>query len=108
MIHVTLNAVLSVTGSLIRLNAERWAHIVETHCELAGLREDVLDTVARPQRVLAGSAGEHLAIREIESGKWLVVVYRDLPEPGFVITAFVTRRQRSLERRRQLWPPQPN
>lgn len=23
----------------IRLTAERWAHIVEEHCELAGLRE---------------------------------------------------------------------
>ena len=44
----------SVTGSAVRLTAERWAHIVDTHCELAGLREEVLEAIARPDRILAG------------------------------------------------------
>jgi hypothetical protein len=98
----------SVAGSTIRLTAERWAHIVDTHCELAGLREEVLEAISRPDRILAGVEGESLAVREIESGKWLVVVYRETVGDGFVITAFLTRRHRSLDKRQQLWPSQPN
>jgi hypothetical protein len=98
----------SVTGLAVRLTAERWAHIVDTHCELAGLREELLETIARPDRVLAGVEEERLAVREIESGKWLVVVYRETVGDGFVITAFLTRRHRSLDKRQQLWPSQPN
>lgn len=88
----------------IRLTDERWAHITEEHCELAGMRADVLETIRDPQRVLAGGVGELLAVREIASGKWLVAVYRELTDDGFVITAFLTRRIVPLERRKQLWP----
>lgn len=86
------------------LTGERWSHIAEEHGELAGLRDRVLDAVARPDRILAGGAGERLAVREIEAGKHLVVVYRELGEDGFIITAFLTRRIHSLEKRKQLWP----
>ena len=38
----------------------------------------------------------------------MVVVYRETnPSDGFVITAFLTRRLRSLDRRNQIWPPRP-
>jgi hypothetical protein len=40
----------------------------------------------------------------MEEGKHLVVVYREGIEDGFIITAFVTRRVRSLVKRRQVWP----
>lgn len=99
-----LAVVQSKHGVPIRLTDERWAHITEEHTELAGLRLDVLETIAAPQRILAGGAGELLALREIEPGKWLVAVYREQRDDGFVITAFVTRRMASLERRRQVWP----
>jgi hypothetical protein len=91
-------------GVPIRLTDERWAHITEEHCELAGRRSQVLEVVANPERVLAGGAGELLAVGESEPGKLLVVVYRELPADGFVITAFLTRRVRSIERRVQVWP----
>jgi hypothetical protein len=60
--------------------------------------------VENPARVLAGGAAELLAVREFEAGKLLVVVYREGRTDGFVITAFVTRRAASLNRRKQLWP----
>jgi hypothetical protein len=88
----------------IRLTDERWTHITEEHAELAGMRLDVLETVSQPERVLAGGEGELLAVRELEVGKVLVVVYRELDEDGFIITAFITRRVGSLDRRKQLWP----
>lgn len=53
---------------------------------------------------LAAGAGELLALRETKPGKWLVAVYREFKDNGFVITAFLTRRGAALERREQLWP----
>jgi hypothetical protein len=38
--------VVSRGGIQIRLTDERWSHIVEEHCELAGMREEVLLTVS--------------------------------------------------------------
>ncbi|MBI4789381.1 MAG: hypothetical protein HY782_20320 [Chloroflexi bacterium] len=85
------NAVTFKNGVPIRLTDERWAHITEEHAELAGWRFEVVENIAEPTRILAGGAGELLATREIEAGKWLVVVYRELEKDGFVITAFLTR-----------------
>ena len=94
----------SKNGVPIRLTAERWSHVTEEHCELAGYRLEVLQCVSDPERVLAGGAGELMAVRQLESGKWLVAVYRESQDDGFIITAFLTRRIRSLQRRRQIWP----
>jgi hypothetical protein len=88
----------------IRPSDERWAHIAEEHVELAGMRADVLGTVATPSAIYQGGAGELLAAHEVQAGKWLVVVYRESSRDGFIITAFLTRRTRSLERRKKLWP----
>ena len=99
-----LDLVVSKNGVSIRLTEERWAHISGEHSELAGMRAELLDTVARPERIYAGNAGELLATKEKDAGKWLVAVYRELRDDGFVITAFLTRRIISLERRKQLWP----
>jgi hypothetical protein len=96
--------VISKNGVPIRLTDERWAHITEEHCELAGMRLEVLETIAHPMRIVAGGAGELLAIREQEPGKFLVVVYREIVNDGFIITAFLTHRTGSLNRRKQLWP----
>ena len=99
-----MDRVVSKNGIPIRLTNERWAHIAEEHCELAPLRSLVEETVSHPQRILIGGEGELLAVREVDSGKYLVVVYREHTEDGFIITSFLTRRIRSLEKRRQLWP----
>jgi len=40
----------------------------------------------------------------LEVGKFAVVVYREQPKDGFIITAFLTRRMAALNRRTQLWP----
>jgi hypothetical protein len=98
------STVASKNGISIRLTDERWTHITEEHCEMAGLRLEVLETIAQPARIYAGTAGELLATREFTLGKWLVVVYRELENYGFVITAFLTRRIAPLGRRKQLWP----
>lgn len=96
--------VTSKNGTPIRLTDERWSHITEEHAELAGYRLEVLEAIAEPERILAGNAGELLAVRAQQDGKLLVAVYRELLPDGFVITAFLTRRAASLNRRTQIWP----
>ncbi|MCX6048796.1 MAG: hypothetical protein NT075_27155 [Chloroflexi bacterium] len=96
--------VISKHDITIRLTDERWAHIIEEHAELAELQATVLAAVETPTHIFAGNAGELMATQEIELGKWLVVVYREIDRDGFIITAFLTRRRRQLERRKQIWP----
>ncbi len=69
-----IRTTVSRHGVCIRLTDERWAHIVEEHAELAGMREDVLQAVADAGKVVGGHAGEKLAWRIMETGKALVVV----------------------------------
>lgn len=95
---------ISVGGVSIRLTSERWGHITERHPELSELREMVLRAVAEPLRVLDGNGGERLAVREFEPGKFVVVAYREGEADGFIVTAFLTRRTKALDRRTQRWP----
>ena len=60
-----IEKVLSKNNVPIRLTDERWTHSVEEHCELAGMRLEVVETVSCPLRILAGGAGELLAVREV-------------------------------------------
>ena len=96
--------VLSTQHVPIRLTDERWVHITEEHYELAGMRLEVLETVANPEVILSGGAGELLAIRELYLGKHLVVVYREFENDEFIITAFLISKTNFLKRRKQLWP----
>lgn len=99
---------VSRNGVPIRLTDERWAHIIDEHAEVAGLRDELLETVREAERVVQGNAGELLAVHMLQSGKAMIVVYRELSSSdGFVITAFLMRRLRSLDRRVQEWPPLP-
>lgn len=99
-----VETVNSKNGVPIRLTDERWVHISEEHAELAGYRLDVLEAVAIPEKILKGGGGELLAVKTQSDGKWLVVVYRELNDDGFIITAFLTRRSALLEKRVQIWP----
>jgi hypothetical protein len=64
-------------GVPIRLTEERWLHITEEHSEMAGYYFEVLETIQEPQAIYEGKAGERLAIKEIEPGKYMVVVYKE-------------------------------
>lgn len=99
-----MDAARSKNDVLIRLTEERWFHITEEHSELAGYYFDVLETVEEPEAIYEGKTGECIAVREIEKGKYIMVIYKELSkEDGFVITAFLTRRRKQLERRREIW-----
>lgn len=96
--------VTSKNGVAIRLTDERWSHTTEEPAELAGLKLDVLEVLGAPDRIVVGGADELLALKKQADGKTLVAVYREDVADGFVITAFLTRREASLNRRKQVWP----
>jgi len=96
----------SKNSVIIRLPDERWIHITEEHSEMAGYLHDVLETIQEPLAIFEGSNGELLAAREIDVGKYIVTVYREVSkDDGFIITAFLTKRWKQLERRKKVWQP---
>ena len=100
-----MNVIKSKNGVPVRFPEERWFHITEEHSEMAGYYFEVLESVAQPEAIYEGRAGECLAVREVEKDKYIVVIYKEVSnEDGFIISAFLTKRKRQLERRRRLWP----
>ena len=99
-------SVVSKNSVTIRLTDERWLHIVENHDDMAGRRDDVLDTIANPDIIVKGKIGELIAARK--SGKsWLVVVYKEIDQnDGFIITAFDTTRITYLLKKETVWKKQ--
>ncbi|MCK4734554.1 MAG: hypothetical protein KAT65_19015 [Methanophagales archaeon] len=72
---------------------------------MAGYYFEVLEAMDGAEAIYEGKKGECIAVREIEKDKYMVVIYKELSkEDGFVITAFLTRRRKKLERRRKIWP----
>jgi len=100
-----MQMVHSKDGVPIRLTQERWFHITEEHSEMAGFYFEVLETLQVPEAIYEGKSGELFAARQMQPGKYLIVIYREVgPEDGFVITAFLTSRINQVERRTRLWP----
>jgi len=99
-----MEIIISKNNVPIRLTDERWLHITEEHSEMAGYYYDVLETVGLPDIIYEGKAGECMAVKEIEKEKYIVVVYKELNiKDGFVITSFLTKRKKQLEKRKILW-----
>jgi hypothetical protein len=107
-----LAEVISVRGHRIRLTLRQWLHISENHDYMAGNRTLVLETTADPDELVAGEAGEILALRAYPqtnlTAKTSVVVYRDEPD-GFIITAWLTSRaDRVRAKGVQVWSRSPS
>jgi hypothetical protein len=94
---------LSKNGISIRLTNERWIHIIIGHPELIGYYVEVLETIKDPEVIYAGKSGEYIAIKNIKNKKYMVVIYKELNNDGFVITAFTTNRIKKLRKRRVIW-----
>lgn len=83
---------VSVNNVTIRLTNERWRHILDRHPEMKAARSDVLETVRDPDLVQRGDNNTKIAVRFYEgtsvSDKHMVVIYRENPDDGFVVTAY--------------------
>ncbi len=94
---------LSKNGISIRLTNERWIHIIIGHPELIGYHIEVLETIKDPEAIYAGKSGEYIAIKNIKNKKYMVVIYKELNNDGFVITAFKTNNIKKFKKRRAIW-----
>jgi len=92
-----LELLRSVNGIPIRLTQERLSHIYQGHPEMKGCEDLIVETLSEPEKILEGDNGALMAVRKYEKtpvseNKYLVVVYKELEDDGFVITAYFTRR----------------
>ncbi len=69
-----MSVAISRNNVPIRLPEERWFHITEEHSEMAGYYFEVLETVENPEAIYEGLTGEYLAVREVDKGKYIVVI----------------------------------
>jgi hypothetical protein len=98
---------VSRNGMPIRISDERWTHVVEAHDYMAGNIELVIETIEDPYAMVVGSKGELIALRYNEttvlSEKYVVAVYREFSDDGFLIAAFMTSHPDTILRKGILW-----
>ena len=98
--------VKSVNGVPVRITKERLKHIYAGHPELKGCERLIAETLENPELILEGENGALLAVRKykktpVSENKYLIVVYKENSNDGFVITAYFTRRYAKW--RKVLW-----
>jgi len=85
----TIATTLSKNKKTIKLTAERWYHITESHDYMAGYFHDVLETINDADYILAGKKEELLAIKFYKKthigSKYLMCCYREKNKEGIVI-----------------------
>lgn len=85
-----LDIVTSINGVPVRLNDERWEHIIEEKPYMQSYCERMLEAVEGPGYILRGNAGSLIAVLTLGGRKYLHTVYRELSkDDGFIITAFI-------------------
>lgn len=100
---VDIAKTISKNNFVIRLTDERWKHICLMHPNLAGKQKQVLDAVKNPDIIFQGAAKELLATIQLSKGRYLVVVYKELADDGFIITAFETIDTNWLFKKKIIW-----
>lgn len=102
-----IGTVFSKNNKKIRLTAERWAHIVESHDYMAGNQDIVFETMEDPDVIVGGEKNEFLAVKHYVktsiSEKYAIVIYTEQENDGFVITAFMTSKPEKIIKRGVVW-----
>lgn len=103
--------VYSKNGVPIRLTEERWEHITESHIDMKGNQELLLETVREPDMILQGVTDEFRSVKffpETHLGpKYIVVAYKEVSkEDGFIVTAYKTSKIEKIVKRGVIWSRQ--
>lgn len=105
-----VRTVASKNGIEIRLTAERWFHITESHDYMAGNQDMVLETLENPDYIVEGDKYEMIALKHYAktciTEKYLTVVYKEESAGDFVIAAFMTSKPEKILQRGVLWKKQ--
>lgn len=100
---MNIASTISKNGIAIRLTDERWKHICLMHPSLQGKQAQVLATIKNPEYIFKGKGKEFLAISVPSKRGYLVVVYRESANDGFIITAFETTDKLWLFKKELVW-----
>ena len=65
-----MDTVFSKNGVPIRVIEERWFHITETHDDLAGHYDDVLNAVEDPDFVIEGFMKALIGLKKVSRNKF--------------------------------------
>lgn len=102
--------VRSKSGKNTRLTERIWGKIRESHPEFQlslGYADEIGAAIEDPDYVVRGWTDEYLSLRWCETApgrpKHLCVVYRELNDEAFVVTAFFVTRYERLLRREVVW-----
>ncbi|MCT7954379.1 hypothetical protein [Laspinema palackyanum] len=93
-------------GRGVRLTDERLAHIL-LHPEMANMEKEIAITLRNPQAVRKSRNDENVCLNyryylgTQVGDKWLCVVVKYIETDAFVITAYLTDKQKKGE---QIWP----
>jgi len=85
---------ISKNNVQIRITSERWGHIVESHDYMVGLIDLVFETISDPDFIVEGKREELMAYKLYPktpiNRKYVIVIYREIENDGFVITALMS------------------
>ena len=89
-----LTEVRDPDGRRVELTAERWAHILEEHREMAVHRDAVLATVATPEHRAPDPRPqrERYWRRGLGPSRWLLAVIDFGSDPARIVTAYGNRK----------------
>jgi len=83
-----------LTTMRVKLSKRVLDHIIVRHPEIAAYTHKIVETVQSPDLVVRGLRGAFKALRFYSAlrigPKYLVVIYRELPEEKVIITAYFT------------------
>lgn len=94
---------ISINNIPIRLTDERWR---QNHDDMAGYFDEVLKSIEDPDYVIKGYSGAQISLKEVKPQKFLAVIFKEIQNDGFVITAYFTRKIK-LEKEEILWEKKP-
>lgn len=101
-----MDIAISKNNIPIRLTEERWHHISTGHPEVAGYYYEILETIENPTIIYEGNYNELICIskkNEVTS-KFIVVVYKEISlDDGFIITAYLSKREQNFIKKKVLW-----
>jgi hypothetical protein len=102
-----METVISKNNISIRLTDERWLHIITGHPEMSNYRNEILETITEPDIIYAGSKGDLIAVsKQVEgTNKHIIVAYKEINDDGFIITAYISNKLNSLQKREIIWKP---
>ena len=105
LLQTTMDIALSKNNVPIRLTDERWLHIITGHPEMAVYYDDILATIEEPDTIYAGSRDDLIAVSRqlVGTNKRIVVAYKEINDDGFIITAYVSSKINSLQKRTIIW-----